>query len=333
MRNVPVAVVLLILALSKAPAQRLTGAGASFPYPIYSKWFSEYSATHPGVRISYEPIGSGAGIRQIMAGLVDFGATDGPMTDYQLSASRIKVVHIPAVLGAVVPIFNIPGVNDIKFSAGVLAGIYLGKIQNWDDPRIAKDNPGVNLPRRRIIVVHRSDGSGTTYIFTDYLSKVSKDWANGPGQGASPAWPVGLGAKGNGGVAEMVQKLPGALGYVELAYALQNHISFGAVKNRDGRWVKGSIEGVSDAADSIKSLPADFRVSITDAPGVNAYPISSFTWLLIPIRSPDSAKGRVLKDLLSWIVTSGQGEVQALSYAPLPKPVADRVLATISTLH
>jgi phosphate transport system substrate-binding protein len=328
-----IAAFLSVLALGKAPAQKLTGAGATLPYPIYSKWFSEYSAAHPGVRIAYRAIGSGGGIREVTAGLVDFGASDGPMTDYQLAASRIKLIHIPAVLGAVVPIFNIPGVSDIKFSPGVLADIYLGKIQNWNDARIVKDNPGVNLPNHRIIVVHRYDGSGTSYIFTDYLSKVSKEWANGPGKSISPAWPAGVGAASNAAVAGIVSKSPGAIGYVELIYALQNNLSFGAIENAAGNWVKASIEGVTEAAASVKEIPADYRVSITDAPGTNAYPISSFTWLLVPLKSSDAAKGRALKDLLGWIVTSGQSEAAALSYAPLPKPIAEKVLGTIASLR
>jgi len=328
-----VAVVLFILAMSAAQAQKLTGAGATFPYPIYSKWFSEYSQAHPGVEINYQSIGSGGGIRQVTAGLVDFGASDMPMTDDALAASKIKLIHIPTVIGAVVPIFNVSGVEDIKFSGDVLADIFLGKISTWNDSRIAKDNPGVSLPNLKIIVVHRSDGSGTTYIWTDYFSKVSQEWANGPGKGASPSWPVGVGGKGNEGVAGLVRQLPGAIGYVELIYALQNKISFGEVKNAAGNWEKGSIEGVTEAAASIKQLPADYRISITNAPGKNAYPISSFTYLLIPVHSADSTKGKVIKDLLSWIVTSGENEVSALSYAPLPKNVAEKVLNTVYSLQ
>ncbi len=333
MKKSLVAILFVILAMSAAQAQKLTGAGATFPYPIYSKWFSEYSAAHPGVQINYQSIGSGGGIRQVTAGLVDFGATDGPATDEQLAASKTKLIHIPTVMGAVVPIFNVPGVSDVKFSPGVLADIFLGKISNWSDPRIAKDNPGIPLPNQKIIVVHRSDGSGTSYIFTDYLSKVSSDWANGPGKGTSPSWPVGVGGKGNEGVAGLVRQLPGALGYVELIYALQNHISYGSVKNPAGNWVKASIDGVTQAAANVKQMPADYRVSITNAPGANSYPISSFTWLLVPLKSPDQAKGKVIKDLLSWIVNSGENEVSALSYAPLPKTVADKVLKTVYSLQ
>jgi len=313
-----VAVMFLMLAWSAAQAQKLTGAGATFPYPIYSKWFSEYSAAHPGVEINYQSIGSGGGIRQVTAGLVDFGATDGPATDEQLAGSKTKLIHIPTVLGAVVPVFNVPGIGDLRFSSDVLADIYLNKIQNWSDPRIAKDNPGVKLPDLKIIVVHRSDGSGTTYIFTDFLSKVSKEWAGGPGKGTSPSWPAGVGGKGNEGVAGLVRQLPGSLGYVELIYALQNKISYGSVKN---------------AAASVKQMPADYRVSITNAPGANSYPISSFTWMLVPLRSADPAKGKVIKDLLSWIVKSGESEVSALSYAPLPKSVAEKVLQTVYSLQ
>ncbi|MGD0891940.1 MAG: phosphate ABC transporter substrate-binding protein PstS [Terracidiphilus sp.] len=333
MKKFLVAVGLLILVASTAQAQKLTGAGATFPYPIYSKWFSEYSAAHPGVEVNYQSIGSGGGIRQVSAGLVDFGATDGPMTDEQLASSKVKLVHIPTVLGAVVPIFNVPGVGDIKFSGDVLADIFLGKIVTWNDGRIARDNPGVNLPNQKIIVVHRSDGSGTTYIWTDYLSKVNSDWGNGPGKGTSPSWPVGVGGKGNEGVAGLVRQLPGAIGYVELIYALQNHISFGEVKNAAGNWEKASIAGVTEAAASIKQLPADYRVSITNAPGKDAYPISSFTWLLIPVKSTDPAKGKVIKDMLSWIINSGESEVSALSYAPLPKSVAEKVLKTVYSLQ
>ena len=333
MKKTLVAVVLFVLAMSAAQAQKLTGAGATFPYPIYSKWFSEYSAAHPGVEINYQSIGSGGGIRQVTAGLVDFGASDMPMTDDALAASKIKLIHIPTVLGAVVPIFNVPGVEDIKFSGDVLADIYLGKIASWNDARIAKDNPGVKLPDQKIIVVHRSDGSGTTFIWTDYFSKVSKEWENGPGKGSSPSWPVGVGGKGNEGVAGLVRQLPGAIGYVELIYALQNKISYGEVKNAAGNWEKGSIEGVTEAAASIKQLPADYRVSITNAPGKDAYPISSFTYLLIPVHSADPAKGKVIKDLLSWIVNSGESEVSVLSYAPLPKSVAEKVLKTVYSLQ
>jgi phosphate transport system substrate-binding protein len=324
---------LVLATLSSAHAQKLTAAGATFPYPIYSKWFSEYSAAHPGVEINYQSIGSGGGIRQVTAGLVDFGASDGPMTDEQLASSKIKLIHIPTVMGAVVPVFNVPGIKNIKFTGDVIADIYLGKISTWNDQRIVKENPGVNLPDQKIIVVHRSDGSGTSYIFTDYLSKVSKDWANGPGKGTSPSWPVGVGGKGNEGVAGLVRQLPGAMGYVELIYALQNHISYGEVKNPAGNYIKASIEGVTEAAANVKQMPADYRVSITNAPGANSYPISSFTWLLIPVKSQDAAKGKVIKDMLNWIITSGENEASSLSYAPLPKAVAEKVIKTVYSLQ
>jgi len=324
-----IAVGLLVLALSSAQAQKLTGAGATFPYPIYSKWFSEYSAAHAGVEINYQSIGSGGGIRQVTSGLVDFGASDMPMTDDMLASSKIKLIHLPTVLGAVVPVYNVPGLTDLRFSGSVLADIYLGRISNWNDPSIAKDNPGAHLPDQKIIVVHRSDGSGTSFIFTDYLSKVSSEWSGGPGKGTSPSWPVGVGGKGNEGVAGLVRQMPGAIGYVELIYALQNHISFGAVKNPAGSWVKASIEGVTEAAASVKTMPADYRVSITNAPGANSYPISSFTYLLIPTSGSNDANRKVLKDMLSWIVKAGESEVQALSYAPLPQALAEKELQTI----
>ena len=333
MKKALVVVGLLVVALSAAQAQKLTGAGATFPYPIYSKWFSEYSAAHPGVQINYQSIGSGGGIRQMTAGLVDFGATDAPATDEQLAPSKSKLVHIPTVLGAVVPIFNVPGVSDLKFSSDVLADIYLGKITMWNDGRIAKDNPGMSLPSLKIIVVHRADGSGTTYIFTDYLSKVSKEWEGGPGRGASPSWPTGIAGKGNEGVAGYVRQLSGSVGYVELIYALQNNISYGSIKNASGSFVKASIEGVTAAAASLKQIPDDYRVSITNAPGKDAYPISSFTWLLVPLKSADPEKGKVIKDLLSWIVKTGESEAAGLSYAPLPKNVVEKELKTIYSLQ
>ena len=268
----------LLSATSLAFAQDITGAGATFPYPIYSKWFIEYSAAHPGVKINYQSIGSGAGIRQVTAGTVDFGAADVPMTDEQLAASKVKIVHIPTVLGAVVPIFNVKGVTELKIAPEVLADIYLGKITTWNDSHLAKDNPGVNLPNESIFIVHRAEGSGTTFIFTDYLSKVSPDWLATVGKGAaSPNWPVGIGAKGNEGVAAMVRQVEGAIGYVELIYALQNNINYGWVRNASGNWLKATTEGVSAAAAGAK-IPADYRVSITNAPGKDAYPISSFTW-------------------------------------------------------
>ena len=317
---------------SVASAQKLNGAGATFPYPIYSKWFTEYSASHGSVQINYQAIGSGAGIRQVTSGTVDFGASDGPMTDEQIAASKVKIQHIPTVLGAVVPIYNLQGIGGgLKFSPDVLADIYLGKISNWSDGRIAKDNPGVKLPSTEIFVVHRSDGSGTSYIFTDYLSKVSGDWKSGPGTGTSPSWPRGIGAKGNQGVAGMVRQTPGAIGYVELIYALQNKIEAGLVRNPAGVFQKATIESVTAAAASMKQMPADYRVSITNAPGRDAYPISSFTWLLIPNPAPDTTKGKVIKDFLTWMLDH-ESEATSLDYAPLPASVVGKVKATIGQL-
>jgi phosphate transport system substrate-binding protein len=327
------AAALMVCAAGSAGAQKLNAAGATFPYPIYSKWFSEYATQHPGVQINYQSIGSGGGIRQVTEGTVDFGASDMPMTDTMLSQSKVKLIHIPTVLGAVVPVYNVPGAGtDLKFAPDVLADIYLGKISNWSDARIAKDNPGVKLPNQEIYVVHRSDGSGTTFIFTDYLSKVSPDWKTSVGANSAVAWPKGIGGKGNEGVAGLVRQMPGAIGYVELIYALQNKISYGYMRNAAGTWLKASIEGVTDAAGSLKSMPADYRVSITNAPGKDSYPISSFTYLLIPTHPTDATKGKVIKDFLTWMLDHGEGEVSALDYAPLPASVAAKVKSTVSTL-
>ena len=332
MKKTVLAICLLMFAgLGAIQAQKLTAAGATFPYPIYSKWFTEYSAAHPGVEVNYQSIGSGGGIAQVTHGVVDFGASDMPMTDQALTASPIKLIHIPTVLGADVPAFNVPGVTELQFSGTTLADIYLGKITNWNSPEIAQDNPGVKLPDQKIIVVHRSEGSGTTFIWTDYLSKVSKEWANGPSKGTSINWPVGIGAKGNENVAGMVRQMPGAIGYIELIYALQNHIDFGAVKNADGKYLKATIEGVSAAAATAK-IPPDYRVSITNAPGPDAYPISSFTYLLIPAKPIHPENEKVIVDLLSWVVKSGESEASSLSYAPLPQNLADKVLKTIYSL-
>jgi phosphate transport system substrate-binding protein len=314
----------------------LNGAGATFPYPIYSKWFSEYHKLHPGIEINYQSIGSGGGIRQVIAGTVDFGASDGPMTDEQLKEAKIKILHVPTVLGADVPAYNIPGVTgELKFTPQVLAGIFLGKITNWNDKAIAAANPGVNLPNQDIIVVHRSDGSGTTYIFTDYLAKISPEWKNQVGKGTSVKWPsgTGIGGKGNEGVAGSIRTLPGSIGYVELIYAVQNNIAYGSVRNSAGVFLKASLEGVTAAAASVKSMPADFRVSITNPPGKDAYPISSFTWLLIPAQSKDPAKGKILADFLNWMVTDGQKMAAPLSYAPLPDSVAEKVKEEIKQVR
>lgn len=323
--------VLLLSSLAVAQTS-LNAAGATFPYPIYSKWFSEYHKQHGDVQVNYQSIGSGGGIRQVLAGTVDFGASDGPMSDEQLSEAKIKILHIPTVLGSVVPAYNIPGVSaELKFTPDVLADIFLGKITTWNDPRIVKANPGVNLPGQQIVVVHRSDGSGTTYIFTDYLSKVSPDWKNSVGKGTSVNWKVGMGGKGNEGVAGYIRNIQGSIGYVELIYALQNKITYGSVKNAAGNFVKASLESTTAAAASAQ-MPADYRVSITNAPGKDAYPISSFTWLLIPQPTKDAAKGKIIHDFLKWMATDGQSLTTQLSYAPLPKNVAEKVLATVNTI-
>jgi len=324
----------LALMAAGASAQNINGAGATFPYPIYSKWFSEYSQLRPSVKINYQSIGSGGGIRQVSEGTVDFGATDGPMSDDQLKSAKVKVMHIPTVLGAVVPVYNIPGFNkDLNFSGDVIADIYLGKINKWNDSRIAKDNPGVNLPDKSILPVYRSDGSGTTYIFTDFLSKVSSDWSSRVGKATSVKWPTGIGQKGNEGVAGMVRQSPYSFGYVELIYAEQNKMSFGLVRNASGKFLRASTGGVTAAAAAAaKSMPADYRVSITNAPGADSYPISSFTWLLIPTHSTDPAKAKALADFLGWMLDHGEAEAAALTYAPLPKQVQDMVRKSIANI-
>jgi phosphate transport system substrate-binding protein len=314
-----------LLALPAIAQTTLNGAGATFPYPMYSKWFSEYHKLHPDIQINYQSIGSGGGIRQVINGTVDFGASDGPMTDDMLAEAKVKILHMPTVLGADVPAYNVPGVTgELKFTPEALTGIFLGKITKWNDKALTGVNPGVNLPDRDIIVVHRSDGSGTTYIWTDYLSKVSTEWQSQVGKGTSVKWPIGLGGKGNEGVAGSIRQLQGAIGYVELIYAVQNNITYGAVRNSAGNFVKASLESVTAAAASAPKMPADFRVSITNAPGKDAYPISSFTWLLIPEQSKDPAKGKILADFLNWMVTDGQKMTAALSYAPLPEGVVEK---------
>lgn len=331
-RRIASIALLAILSIAANAQTKLNGAGATFPYPIYSKWFSEYNKLHPDVQINYQSIGSGGGIRQVTAGTVDFGASDGPMTDQQLSEAKTKIYHIPTVLGAVVPAYNIPGLKqELKFSGQTLAKIFLGQITNWNDPAISKENPGVTFPNANIVVVRRSDGSGTTYCFTDYLSKVSQEWAQGPGKGTSVKWPTGIGAKGNEGVAGMIRQMEGSIGYVELIYAEQNHIPYGSVKNAAGTYVKASLESLTAAAASAK-MPSDYRVSITNAPGKDAYPISTFTWLLIPQKNADANKQKILVDFLTWMVNDGQKMTKALTYAPLPQEVATKVKATIGQL-
>lgn len=325
-----------LLAVSAAfplAAQNLTGAGATFPNPIYSRWFSEYAQAHPGVQINYQSVGSGAGIRQVTSKIVDFGASDGPMTDQQLAESKVKLLHVPTVLGAVVPVYNVPGVSgDLKFAPEVIAGIYLGVITKWNDPNIEHDNPGVKLPDHNILPVYRSDGSGTTYIFTDFLSKVVPQFQERIGKGTSVRFPVGIGQKGNEGVAGMVRNSQFSFGYVELIYAEQNKMSFGLVRNPAGRYIKASTEGVTAAAAAVKSMPADFRVSITNAPGVNSYPISSFTWLLVPTQWADPAKAKVMVDFLHWMLKTGEGEAASMTYAPLPAAVAGKVEQEINLI-
>jgi phosphate transport system substrate-binding protein len=317
-----------------ASAQNITAAGATFPYPIYNKWFTEYNQLHPNVKINYQSIGSGGGIKQVSEGTVDFGASDGPMNDQQLAEAKVKVMHVPTVLGAVVPVYNIPGVSkELNFSGDEIADIYLGKITKWNDPRLVKDNPGANLPGNDILPVYRSDGSGTTYIFTDYLSKVSPDWTNRVGKGTSVKWPAGVGSKGNEGVAGMVRQSPNSFGYVELIYALQNKMAYGAVKNAAGKFLQGSPEGVTAAAAAAaKTMPADYRVSITNAPGATSYPISSFTWLLIPKQFADPAKGAAVKNFLTWMLEHGESETTGMGYAPLPAQVQTMVKHTITTI-
>ncbi len=324
----------LISVVATAGAQSLNGAGATFPNPIYSKWFYEFSQQKGGLKINYQPIGSGGGIRQVSDGTVDFGATDGPMTDEQMRSAKVKTIHIPTVLGAVVPVYNLKGVNkELNFSGDVLAAIYLGQITKWNDPRIEKDNPGVSLPNDSIVPVYRSDGSGTTYIFTDYLSKISGDWQGKVGKATSVKWPTGIGQKGNEGVAGMVRQTPNSIGYVELIYALQNKMQFGTVKNAAGKFIKASTEGVTSAGANVKNGPADYRVSITNAPGATTYPISSYTWLLIPEHSADPAKGKILVEFLNWMLDHGEAEAPSLSYASLPAGVQNSVRQTIKQLH
>jgi phosphate transport system substrate-binding protein len=316
-----------------AGAQNINAAGATFPEPIYQKWFSEYAQAHPNVKINYQPIGSGGGIRQVSDGTVDFGASDAIMTDEQIAQAKVKVTALPTVLGAVVPIYNLPVTKPLNFSGDVIADIYLGKITRWNDPRIKNDNPGVNLPDKAILPVYRSDGSGTTFIFTDYLSKVSPEWANRVGKNSSVKWPSGIGAVKSEGVSGMVRQTPGAFGYVELTYALVNKIEYGAVKNAAGKFLLGTADGATAAAAALaKTMPADYRVSITNAPGPNSYPISSFTWLLIPKQFADASKGAAVKGFLGWMLDHGESEAAALGYAPLPAPVIAMEKKTIATV-
>ena len=317
----------------------LTAAGATFPYPMYSKWFDVYHKTHPEIQINYQSIGSGGGIRQVLAGTVDFGASDGPMNDEQLTDAKTKlnteILHFPAVLGADVPSYNIPGIGtDLNFTPEALAGIFLGKITKWNDPELKKANPKVELPDQDIVVVHRSDGSGTTYVWVDYLSKVSAEWKTKVGKGTSVNWPVGLGGKGNEGVSGLIKQTPYSIGYVELIYAVQNKQPYGKVRNSSGTYVKADLVSVTAAAAAAaKNMPDDFRVSITDPAGKAAYPIASFTWLLIPQKIQDEAKRKAITDFLKWMLTQGQGMTESLSYAKLPKEVTAKELKAISKIQ
>ena len=335
------ALCLLALSLeSTSPARAagtilINGAGATFPNPIYAKWFSEYHQLHPDIQINYQSIGSGGGIRQLLAGTVDFGASDAPMTDEQLKQSKVKILHFPTVLGAVVPTYNLPGVTkELKFTPEALAGIQLGTVKKWNDDLLAKANKGVKLPANEIVSVHRSEGSGTTFVWTDYLSKVSPEWKAKVGAGASISWPTGIGAKGNEGVAGFVQQTPYSFGYVELIYAVQNKMAYGSVRNSSGTDVKADLASVTSAAAAVaKTMPDDFRVSITNPPGKAAYPIASFTWLLIPETIGDPVKKAAITDFLGWMLKDGQKMTGALSYAPLPREVVSKEAPVIGQIH
>ena len=328
---------LLVASAFAQPAEAQTlinGAGATFPYPIYSKWFDEYTKVDPEVRFNYQSIGSGGGIKQVTARTVDFGATDGPMNDEQLKAAPSELLHIPTVMGAVVATYNLPGSPKLKFTGDVLAEIFLGKITKWNDAKIAALNAGVSLPDQPIVVVHRSDGSGTTYIWVDYLAKISSEWDKKVGRGTSVNWPVGLGGKGNEGVTQQVKQTEGAIGYVELIYALSNGLGFAQIQNSAGKFIVPSLASVTSAAASAKLKPdTDFRVSITNPPGDDAYPIASFTWLLIQKDGKDAAKAKLIKDFLTWMITpEAQQMAEGLKYAPLPADVVKLVQARLGTL-
>jgi phosphate transport system substrate-binding protein len=326
----------LVLVLTVAEAKiSITAAGATFPYPIYGKWFEEFRKNDANVEINYQSIGSGAGIRQLTEGTVDFGASDMPMTDEQISKLKVKPLHFPTVLGGIVPSYNLPGVTqDVKFTSAALAGIYLGKIKKWNDPELVKVNAGVKLPDAEIVVVHRSDGSGTSFVFTDYLSKVSPEWKKTVGSNASVKWPAGIGAKGNEGVAGMVKQTPNSIGYVELIYAVQNKMGYGLMQNAAGTFLKADFDSVTEAAaGAAKNMPDDFRVSITNAPGKKAYPISTFTWLLIPGKIDDASKKKAVSDFLRWMLADGQKYCKDLGYAPLPKEVVAKEQKAIARIQ
>ncbi len=322
-------------AAGAADSLTVTGAGATFPYPLYSKWFYEYSNAHPGVNFNYQSIGSGGGIRQITAGTVDFGATDAPMKDDEMARLPGPIFHIPTAIGAVTVVYNLEGVESgLKLTQDALANIYLGKITRWNDPQIASQNPGVKLPDEDIVVAHRSDGSGTTDIFTNYLATVNLEWKKKVGRGKSVKWPVGLGGKGNEGVAGVVKQTPGAIGYVELAYATQNKMTVATVRNREGTFILPSLESTSEAAaGAAKTMPADYRVALVDAPGNGSYPICGFTWLLVYKDQKDQAKGKALVSFLKWAMHDGQKMNAPLLYAPIPKPVVEKVDATLKQIR
>jgi phosphate transport system substrate-binding protein len=316
-----------------AQNMQIQGAGATFPEPIYQKWFAEYNKQHPNIQINYNGVGSGAGVRQVSAGTVFFGASDGPMTNDQLAAAPGKIFHFPTVLGGVVPIYNVTGNPDLKFTGALLADIFLGKITKWNDPAIAKVNPGVSLPNQAIVVVHRSDGSGTTYIWTDYLGKVSAEWHSKVGNATAVNWPTGVGAAQSDGVTAQVKQTPGALGYVELVYAIQNKLAYGAVQAHDGAFLKASLETVTAAAaGGAAKMPADFRVSIVNAEGANAYPVSSFTWMLFYEQPKDKGQAKAMVDFMKWALGDGQKMTEALGYAPLPASVVQLELAQLAKI-
>jgi phosphate transport system substrate-binding protein len=324
---------LLVLGLCATASAQMTmnGAGATFPYPVYSKWFDEYAKVDPSVRFNYQSIGSGGGQKQIMAQTVDFGASDGPMSDDNLAKAPGKLLHIPTVAGAVVLTYNLPGNPTLKLDGETTAGIYLGQIRKWNDAKIAALNPGTSLPDKEIVVVHRSDGSGTTFIFTDYLSKVSAEWKQKVGNNTSVNWPVGLGGKGNEGVSGQVKQTPAAIGYVELIYAIQNKMPYADLKNAAGEFAKPTLESVT-AAMATAQIPDDFRFSITNAPGKEAYPISGATWLLVYEQQKDAAKGRKLVEFLKWALTKGEEMAKDLDYAPLPAELRDRALQRVAEI-
>jgi phosphate transport system substrate-binding protein len=317
-----------------AQTMQINGAGATFPNPIYSKWFDEYRKVKSNVQINYQPLGSGAGIRQLTSRTVFFGASDQPMTPEQMQAAPGRVLHFPTVLGAVVPIYNLPNVKqELKFPGTVLADIVLGKITKWNDPALAKANAGVSLPTTDITFVHRAEGSGTTYIFVDFLSKVSPEFKKTVGVNSQVKWPVGVGGKGNDGVTALVSQTPGALGYVELVYALQNKVAYGSVQNSAGKFVRASVESTTAAAAAAAGqMPADFRVSITNPPGDNAYPVSSFTWILLFENPQDKAQGKTMVDFMRWALTDGQKFATDLGYAPIPKNVVDLELKALEKI-